>query len=138
MRSTVIVVAAVLHLLVRQWPVAAAGGPATRPATQSARQIVSLPERAAKEVKAVAATQDIPRYWLRVGVKAHEDGKRFTYLLDITEDGPDPKVDSVFDSHGVTVAVDDKSAIYLAGTVIDFRDDGAGRGFVFRNPNSAK
>jgi iron-sulfur cluster assembly protein len=102
------------------------------------KQIVTLTEKAAKEIKAVAATQNVPRYWVRVGVIPNEDGKRFSYVLDIAEDRPNPKVDSVFDSGGVTLVVDDKCVIYLMGTVIDFRDDAAGKGFVFRNPNALK
>ncbi|HYE19348.1 MAG TPA: iron-sulfur cluster assembly accessory protein [Tepidisphaeraceae bacterium] len=136
MRRCILILTAVVQVLVSI--VAFADAPSTRPSTQPARQIVSLTEKAAKEIKAVAATQNLPKYWLRVGVKAGEDRRRFSYVLDITEDRPDPKVDNVFDSGGVTVAVDDNSAIYLAGTVIDLRDDDAGKGFVFRNPNAVK
>jgi iron-sulfur cluster assembly accessory protein len=138
MRQVVSILSIVLLLLGSREQAAFADDPATRPSTQPAQQIVTLTEKAAKEIKAVAAAQNLPRYWLRVGVKANEDGKRFSYLLDITEDKPDPKVDNVFDSSGVTVAVSDKSAIYLMGTIIDFRDDDAGKGFVFRNPNAVK
>ena len=137
-RPLVSILSIVLLLLGIPKQVALAEDPATRPSTQPARQIVTRTEKAAKEIKAVAAAQKIPRYWLRVGVKANGDGKTFRYLLDITEEKPDPKVDNVFDSSGVTVAVSDKSAVYLMGTVIDFRDNAAGKGFVFRNPNAVK
>jgi iron-sulfur cluster assembly protein len=113
-----------------------ADAPATQPASRSAEAIVTLTEKAATEIRAVAATQAFARYWLRVGVRAQPGSEKFRYLLDITEEKPDANADSVFDSQGVTIAVDHKSAIYLLGTVIDFRDDAAGRGFVFRNPNA--
>lgn len=128
------ILVALLHLPLSQRALEEA--PGTQPSTKPAQQIVSLTEKAAKEIKVVAAAQDFPKYYLRVGVKAEGDGKQFRYILDITDQRPDPEADKVFDSHGVSIAIDHKSAIYLMGTVIDFSDGDAGKGFVFRNPNA--
>ena len=47
------------------------------------------------------------------------------------------KTDSVQEIEGIKVVVDNKSLIYLDNTVVDFKDDLMGRGFVFNNPNSS-
>jgi len=44
----------------------------------------------------------------------------------------------VVEQHGITVAVDKASALYLDGTEIDFIDDLHRRGFEFKNPQATK
>ena len=101
-----------------------------------ATPVVTLTEKAAGEVKTIALQQKIKSYWLRVGVKSEPGKKSFRYLLDITEDVPDPKHDEQTVSNGVRIVVDAKSAIYLQGTTIDFRETEGGKGFYFINPNA--
>ncbi len=43
--------------------------------------------------------------------------------------------DRVFEDKGVTVVVDAKSLVYLAGTELDFGREGLNEGFRFNNPN---
>ena len=103
------------------------------------KPVVTLTEKAASEVKTIVKAQDIKAsFWLRVGVEQASDGKGFSYLLDIIEDAPDPKTDLQSTSHGVRLVVDAKSAVYLQGTTVDFRNDESGKGFVFKNPNAKK
>ncbi len=40
--------------------------------------------------------------------------------------------------HGVRVAVDKKSLLYLDGTEVDYQNGIEKRGFVFNNPNATK
>jgi iron-sulfur cluster assembly protein len=108
---------------------------AAEPLKAEAKAVVTLTPRAA-EVKSIAKGLGIKTYWLRVGVKADPDAGSFRYLLDITEDAPDPEKDQQATSHAVRIVVDHKSSIYLDGTTIDFRDDERGKGFVFKNPNA--
>ncbi|MCC7121822.1 MAG: iron-sulfur cluster assembly accessory protein [Gammaproteobacteria bacterium] len=69
---------------------------------------------------------------LRVGIKS-TGCSGYTYIVqparDITAH------DSVFESHGVQVIVDDESLKYLDGTVVDFTRDGLNENFRFQNPN---
>jgi iron-sulfur cluster assembly protein len=59
----------------------------------------------------------------------------FTYRMGFDENiTPQDAVEEV---EGVKVAVDDKSALYLDGTEVDYHDGLMGRGFVFNNPNAA-
>ena len=49
------------------------------------------------------------------------------------------EADRIFDFEGgVRVFVDPKSLIYLAGMVVDYKDDLMQQGFVFENPNAQK
>ena len=58
----------------------------------------------------------------------------FSYKLDFdNQQRPD---DMVLDRNGVKVYVDNGSAPYLAGIVIDFVDGLYGGGFKFTNPNA--
>ena len=100
------------------------------------KTIVVLTADAAQEVDAVRPEGCD---FLRVSVtKGQEDECAFSYNMGYaTEVNPD---DHVFESHGVTVVVDRKSALYLDGTTIRFKDGKADgkRGFVFDNPNAVK
>jgi iron-sulfur cluster assembly protein len=97
--------------------------------------MVTLTESAAKEIDSIITQQELDRdkVRLRIGVKGG-GCSGFSYLLDLTENQKD--TDETFDQHGVTVIVDPKSLLYLSGTVIDFKNEVMGRGFVFQNPNA--
>ncbi len=43
--------------------------------------------------------------------------------------------DTVFEGHGVKIAVDPKSLPYIQGTELDFVREGLNEGFRFNNPN---
>lgn len=73
---------------------------------------------------------------LRVGV-AGGGCSGFQYSLGF-DDAADATKDHVVDMHGVKVAVDKKSALYLDGTTIDYYSGLDRRGFVFNNPNAVK
>ena len=103
-----------------------------------AKPVVALSEKAAAEVKAIAKKLGIKEYWLRVGTKKSAEPGRLDYVLDITEDAPDPKADQVSTSHAVRIVVENGSAARLQGTVIEYDDNEKGKGFVFLNPNDKK
>jgi iron-sulfur cluster assembly protein len=101
---------------------------------------VSLSETAAKEIKSIIDEQSksgelkAEAVKLRVGVKGG-GCSGFTYLLDLVEDEAGDS-DEQLESQGVKILIDQKSALYLEGTEIDFKDEVMGRGFVFKNPNA--
>jgi iron-sulfur cluster assembly protein len=49
-----------------------------------------------------------------------------------------PTIDDVAEMHGIKVAIDRKSSMYLNGTEVDFYDGLEKRGFTFNNPNATK
>jgi iron-sulfur cluster assembly accessory protein len=98
---------------------------------------VKITESAAREFKKVIVEQQMPdTIALRVGVKGG-GCSGFEYQLEfdnkVSEDA-----DLLVEMHGVRVAVDKKSALYLDGTEIDFHESLDKRGFVFNNPNATK
>jgi iron-sulfur cluster assembly protein len=109
--------------------------PTTPTGTAQGSDVVSLTESAAREVRNIVQQQelDADKVRLRVGVKGG-GCSGFSYLLDLTE--TQKETDEVFEQHGIKIIVDPKSLLYLNGTVIDFRDEIMGRGFVFQNPNA--
>jgi iron-sulfur cluster assembly protein len=97
---------------------------------------VRLSETAAKEIKSIIADQQLPadKTRLRVGVKGG-GCSGFSYVLDLVEEEP-AESDEQFESHGIQILVDSRSALYLSGVEVDFKDEVMGRGFVFKNPNA--
>ena len=97
--------------------------------------MITLSETAAREIRTIAEREelDLSKVRLRVGVKGG-GCSGFSYLLDLTE--TQKETDEAFEQHGITIVCDPKSLLYLGGTTIDFRDELAGRGFVFQNPNA--
>jgi len=104
-------------------------------ATEAPVTGVQITETAAREIKTIIEQQelDADQIALRVGVKGG-GCSGFSYLLDLTEN--QKETDEVFEQHGIKVICDPKSLLYLGGTVVDFKDEVMGRGFVFQNPNA--
>ena len=98
---------------------------------------LKLTEKAAGEVKRIITEQKIEGAGvLRVGVKGGGcSGFEYSLSFDTAANELD---DIVSDWHGVRVAVDGKSALYLDGMEIDFYEGLEKRGFVFNNPNATK
>ena len=97
---------------------------------------VTITEKAAGEIKRVMTEQKLDTAILRVGV-AGGGCSGFQYALGF-DTQTDAAKDHVTEQHGVKVAVDKKSALYLDGTRIDFYDGLEKRGFTFDNPNAVK
>lgn len=98
---------------------------------------VNITEKAAGEVRRVISEKSMPETTvLRIGIAAG-GCSGFQYRLGFDE-MTDAEKDSVSQQHGIQVAVDKKSALYLDGTTIDFYDGLERRGFTFENPNAMK
>ena len=107
---------------------------------------VTVTETAAREVHAIIKQQELDpdAIHLRVGVKGG-GCSGFSYVLDLTEKQRDSDevweysytfVPAEPEAFTLRVLCDPKSYLYLNGTVIDFKDELMGRGFVFSNPNA--
>ena len=105
--------------------------------TVSASSIIIITEKAAREMNRVISEKNLPEGTvLRIGV-AGGGCSGFSYSLGF-DDKCDEMNDAVSEQHGMRVAVDRKSAMFLEGTTIDFYDGIERRGFTFDNPNSKK
>ena len=93
---------------------------------------ISLTKAAALHtMKMTAAAQPT----IRVGVTAG-GCSGYEYVLDIIDEARFN--DRVFTSHGIRVAVDPRSYLYINGTQVDFDDSMMGGGFKFENPNAKR
>jgi iron-sulfur cluster assembly protein len=98
---------------------------------------VTITEKAAKEIQRVLSEQKMPEATvLRIGV-AGGGCSGFQYSLGFDEK-TDAAKDHVTNQHGIPVAVDKKSYLFLDGTTIDFYEGLEKRGFTFENPNAVK
>ncbi len=73
---------------------------------------------------------------LRIGVTGG-GCSGFEYKLGF-EENVNSETDTVREIHGVRVAVDKQSELYLDGTELDYHDSIEKRGFSFNNPNATK
>ncbi len=98
---------------------------------------VTLTEKAAKEIQRVMSEQKMPEATiLRLGVVGG-GCSGFQYSLGFDNKVDDMK-DEISEQHGIKMAVDKKSELFLDGTVLDFYDGLEKRGFTFNNPNAVK
>ncbi len=97
--------------------------------------MIELTERAADEVRQIVKEKGFSEDTaLRLGV-AGGGCSGFEYVLDFTSDVKDS--DTVMESQGLRVVVDEKSLSYLQGLKIDFNESLLNRGFKFSNPNAS-
>jgi iron-sulfur cluster assembly protein len=97
--------------------------------------MITLTENAASRVQVLLASQNIEGEGagLRVFVKAGGCAG-FEYGFDLEKEIREN--DYTFDMHGVRVYLDPKSALYLAGTEIDYEETLMATGFKVNNPNA--
>ena len=70
---------------------------------------------------------------IRLGVKT-SGCSGFGYVLEYADERhPD---DEMFSDSGVSVFIDPKNLVYLAGTELDFVKEGLNQGFKFNNPKA--
>ncbi len=73
--------------------------------------------------------------YIRVGVKS---GGCSGLSYELKFDNKLGENDKVFEDNGIKIAVDKKSFLYLAGTVLEYSGGLNGKGFVFNNPNASR
>jgi iron-sulfur cluster assembly protein len=98
--------------------------------------VLSVTQRAFRRVEALLAREGISVGALRLGRKGG-GCTGYQYVLKL-EAGEPRSGDSVLESGNARIYVDPKSALLLAGTVLDFTDGLNGQGFTFENPNAKR
>ena len=73
--------------------------------------------------------------YVRVGVKS---GGCSGLSYELKFDKELQENDKVFEDNQIKIAVEKKSFLYLAGTILEFSAGLNGKGFVFNNPNASR
>ena len=73
--------------------------------------------------------------YVRVGVKS---GGCSGLSYDLHFDNKIAETDKVFEDNDIKIAVEKKSFLYLAGTILEYSGGLNGKGFVFNNPNATR
>jgi iron-sulfur cluster assembly protein len=94
---------------------------------------IEITQAAAEEIARQRAKRNTPEASIRVGIRGG-GCTGFSYVFEWAEQ-PKP-TDKVFSAHGVSIVVDPKSFVYLAGMQLDFVRGMMGHGFKFNNPNA--
>lgn len=98
--------------------------------------MITVTPKAAAEIKKIMEQENLGQgVALRVGVKGG-GCSGLSYIINIEKE-PRPD-DNVFESNGIKIFLDSKSALYLKGTKLDFSDGLNGTGFSFNNPNAQR
>lgn len=94
---------------------------------------ITISQNAAQHVRSFTQKGEDDPVSLRVGVKGG-GCSGLTYDLSVDSDVRDE--DKVIEQYGVTILIDKKSYIFLAGTTLDYSGGLNGKGFEFYNPNA--
>ncbi len=97
-------------------------------------RVLRLTPRAGAKVAALLAQQGRPAGVLRVSVIGG-GCSGLQYQVEL-QDGPSAR-DILVETAGVRVVVDPKSALYVAGSEVDYVEALQNSGFKIRNPNAA-
>ncbi len=99
--------------------------------------MIKVSESASKRIVNMMTEEgfDATNDYVRVGVKS---GGCSGLSYELKFDKEIGENDKVFEDNNVKIAVEKKSFLYLAGTVLEFSGGLNGKGFVFNNPNAQR
>jgi len=97
--------------------------------------MIKVSDTASKKIVAMMQEDgfDAAQDYVRVGVKS---GGCSGLSYELKFDKEIGENDKVFEDNNVKIAVEKKSFLYLAGTILEFSGGLNGKGFVFNNPNA--
>jgi iron-sulfur cluster assembly protein len=96
-------------------------------------ELISVTEKALEQIIKIKAQENAADHMgLRLGVSGG-GCSGLSYKIEFSEMKPN---DNILEMNNVKILIDPKSAIYLKGIVLDFKDGLNGKGFVFDNPNA--
>jgi iron-sulfur cluster insertion protein len=96
---------------------------------------ITVTDKAASEVKKILTEQDFkPEEKVYLRLRVIGGGcSGYQHKLDLDPDFNEAK-DTAYEVNGVHVVIDNRSALYLDGVIVDFHDDINKRGFSVINP----
>jgi len=96
-------------------------------------EVISLTPAAADAVRDLFAKRELEGYALRVFVQG---GGCSGFQYGMALENNIREQDTVIESHGVDVVVDEVSIQYISGSSVDYVEDVMGSGFKVENPNA--
>lgn len=96
------------------------------------KNIISLTDSAAKQVKLLIEKRNKPTYGIRVGVKSGGCAGQ-TYYVEYADNKN--QFDEVVEEKAVRILVDPKALMYILGSEMDYVDTKFKSQFTFTNPN---
>jgi iron-sulfur cluster assembly protein len=99
--------------------------------------MIKVSESASKKIINMMEEEgfDATTDYVRVGVKS---GGCSGLSYELKFDKELGENDKVFEDSNVKIAIEKKSFLYLAGTILEFSGGLNGKGFVFNNPNAQR
>ena len=99
--------------------------------------MIKVSESASKKIVDMMKDEgfDAANDYVRVGVKS---GGCSGLSYELKFDKEIGESDKVFEDNNIKIAVEKKSFLYLAGTILEFSGGLNGKGFVFNNPNAQR
>ena len=99
--------------------------------------MIKVSDTASKKIVAMMQDDgfDAAKDYVRVGVKS---GGCSWLSYELKFDKELTENDKVFEDNNIKIAVEKKSFLYLAGTILEFSGGLNGKGFVFNNPNAQR
>ncbi|NHM01222.1 HesB/IscA family protein [Flavobacterium difficile] len=99
--------------------------------------MIKVSESASKKIVTMMTEDgfDAVNDFVRVGVKS---GGCSGLSYELKFDKEIGENDKVFEDNNVKIAVEKKSFLYLAGTILEYSGGLNGKGFVFNNPNAQR
>jgi iron-sulfur cluster assembly protein len=98
-------------------------------------ELIKIQASAVEKIRALWTEFSKPEgTMVRVGIKGG-GCSGFSYTFSF-EQNPPTKFDHVIESDGVKLIIDKKSAIYMAGTELEYENTLMKSGFVFKNPRA--
>lgn len=95
--------------------------------------MVTITDSAKEKLLALLAKESDDMKFVRVGVNSGGcSGLTYELGFDKAQDNDD----EVIQNNEITLLVNKKSLLYLAGTILEFSDGLNGKGFLFKNPNA--
>ncbi|WP_341757133.1 MULTISPECIES: HesB/IscA family protein [unclassified Candidatus Tisiphia] len=96
------------------------------------KNVMSLTDAAAQQIKRLIDKRNKPSFGIRVGVKSG-GCSGLSYYVEYAD--VKNKFDEVIEDKGVRILIDPKALMYLLASEMDYVEDKFKSGFTFNNPN---
>lgn len=98
--------------------------------------MITVTEKAVREIRRIVQEQSLDQDTVALRVRILGGGcSGYQTKLDLDEVFDEIK-DNVFETEGIKVVIDKRSALYLEGASVDYHEDLNKRGFVVNNPSA--